>query len=242
MEILDEVFGAAAEANGLPVPSFIPLVPSWPPTDQDLAPVIEDSLHFFYISDILNYFSGDPSTSTSTVAVDGVVPTELPALRLAFFNLAEAWVFAFLPLLLADKKRLPLPVVLGTWFGALGLTNAFLAPYLAFRQLFQQNEQDGDLDETDKSNDNKILKVGFGSIASLVVGYAFFETALTTFTSPGEWGTFFNLVQTDRSYLAFAVDLILFSFFQSFLLEEVSNSADSDEKTPFIGLMKWLFR
>ena len=29
------------------------------PPNQDLVPVIEDSIHFFYISDVLNAFSGD---------------------------------------------------------------------------------------------------------------------------------------------------------------------------------------
>lgn len=130
------MFGAAAEANGLPVPSFVPMAPGWPASDQDLVPVIEDSVHFFYISDFLNSFSPDLQSTDSSP----------PQLRLAFFNFAEAWVFAFLPLLLADNKRLPMPIVIFTWFGALGLTNAFLAPYFTAWQLFM-HDSDGGQDE-----------------------------------------------------------------------------------------------
>jgi len=235
-----KVFGAAAEANGLPVPAFIPMVPGWPPSDQDLVPVIEDSIHFFYISDILNSVSGDQTNDLTQ---------NLPQLRLAFFNFAEAWVFAFLPLLLADKNRLPLPVVLGTWFGALGLTNAFLTPYLAARQLSLIVSGDkytidtaasDDLD--DQQSGNKALKLFFGLIATLVVGYAGYETILTTVTTPGEWNDFLLLVKNDRTYLAFAVDLVLFSFIQSFLLEGMNGSKHASDKIPFVGLISWLVR
>lgn len=113
------VFGAAAASAGLPVPDFIPLVPGWPPSDADLAPALEDSAHFFYIKDI---FEGKD--------------VNVPPVRLAVFNFAEAWIFAFLPALLADAKRLPLPAVLFAWTGGLGLTNAFLAPYLFLCEAF----------------------------------------------------------------------------------------------------------
>jgi len=231
------VFGAAAEANGLPVPSFIPMVPGWPPSDQDLVPVIEDSVHFFYISDALQALSGD----SSSVEL-------LPQLRLAFFNIAEAYIFAFLPLLLADKKRLPLPVVIGTWFGALGLTNAFLAPYLALRQFLMKNNDE--VNGEDRSIDIKALNVGFGVIASSVVGFAVLQTILTTASTPVEWLDFFNLVKTDRTYLAFAVDLVLFACFQIFLLDELNlqngkrdtNGDYKKENIPFVGILAWLFK
>jgi hypothetical protein len=227
------VFGAAAASNGLPLPDFIPMIPGWPPSDQDLVPVIEDSVHFFYISDALNAFSGDSAS----------VAEQLPQLRLAFFNFAEAWVFAFLPILLSDEKRLPVPVVLGVWLGALGLTNAFLAPYLALRQVFMK---DGD-GSGKKSIESNALNVGFGAIITLVVGFASFQTILTTATAPSEWIDFLNLVKTDRTYLAFAVDLFLFSCFQKVLLDDLkSQNPSSDERDldgiPFIGLLLWLFK
>ncbi len=236
------VFGAAAATNGLPVPSFIPMVPGWPPSDAELVPVIEDSIHFFYISDALNAFSGADSSGSA-------VSEQLPQLRLAFFNFAEAWVFSFLPLLLADKKRLPLPVVLGTWSMALLLTNAFLAPYLAFRQFFANDIKD-DYDEIneDKSIHSKVLNVLMGGTSSLVVGYAAIQTMLTTASAPTEWLDFFDLVKNDRTYLAFAIDLTLFNCFQSMLLNELKlqrgeeNQVDDKSDIPFIGLLAWLFK
>ncbi len=230
------VFGAAADANGLPVPAFIPMIPGWPPSDQDLVPVIEDSIHFFYISDILNSMSGDQANE---------LEQNLPQLRLAFFNFAEAWVFAFLPLLLADKNRLPLPVVLGTWFGALGLTNAFLTPYLTARQLsliFRGDDDSIDTTTDIQQSGNKALKLLIGLIASLVVGYAGYETIVTTMATPSEWNEFLSLVKNDRTYLAFAVDLVLFGFIQSFLLERITGSNHASDKIPFVGLISWLLR
>lgn len=37
------VLGAFAVSAGLPVPDWLPLVPGWPPTEADLAPMYEDS-------------------------------------------------------------------------------------------------------------------------------------------------------------------------------------------------------
>lgn len=237
------VFGASANEAGLPfLPEWLPLVPGWPPSDADLAPAIEDSKHFFYISDAIESFS------SANGSVSGDSP---PALRLALFNIAEAWIFAMLPLLLADKRRLPLSVVLATWFGALGLTNAFLAPYLAFRELFAAlGELESDVEEADADvdakmdNQNRVLSVGFGLIASLVGGYAFLQLPTN---SAEQWKDFGSLVATDRTYLAFCVDLVLFSFFQVLLTTRVASQASGSTvtpnkyKIPFIGLMAWLF-
>lgn len=235
------VFGAAAAANGLPVPSFVPLVPGWPPSDHDLVPVLEDSAHFFYLSDVLRTATTPPPSST---------------LRVAFFNVAEAWVFSFLPLLLADEKRpSPAPVAWATWLGALGLTNAFLAPYLALRELLllngdhkqQQQEKDEEV-ETATTNEigPKALRVVVGATAVAVVGYATIQVARA---EPGEWSELSRLIRTDRTYAAFAVDLVLFACFQSFLLSELDaqNNGGNDDNArlnnvPFVGLVAWLFR
>jgi len=217
------VFGAAAHQGGLWVPDFLPLVPGWPPSDADLAPAIEDSVHFFYISDALDALS--PKT--------GVIGEQPPVLRLAFFNLAEAWVFAFLPILLADRKKLPLPVVLVTWLGALGLTNAFLMPYFAFREIFNSDNKDKGFDK------NPLLSKAFGAVASIVVGWAVFQTG-TEFNLE-KLEEFGNLVVSDRTYLAFAVDLVIFSLTQYFLLTQDSTSQKPIYAVPFVGLIVKLF-
>jgi len=207
------------------------MVPSWPPLDSELVPVIEDSIHFFYIRDFLDYFSNSDYEIHSNT------------LRLVFFNFAEAWVFAFLPLLIIDKERLPLPVVLGTWLGALGLTNAFLAPYLAFRggfSLIFDNSEDT-ADSSDLNKKNTFLSTIFGGIACTVVGFAFFQSVLVTSSHPEQWSELVNLIVTDRTYMAFAVDLVLFSVTQSYLLRQVSKEHQILYDVPFIGLIAWLF-
>jgi hypothetical protein len=55
----------------------------------------------------------------------------LPVLRVSLFNFAESWIFALLPPLLADRRRPSPSVVIVIWLLALGLTHAFLAPYMA---------------------------------------------------------------------------------------------------------------
>ena len=228
------VFGAAVASAGLPVPDFIPLVPGWPPSDADLAPALEDSAHFFYIKDILEGKD-----------------VNVPPVRLVVFNFAEAWIFAFLPALLADAKRLPLPAVLLAWTGGLGLTNAFLAPYLFLREAFALGG-DGDVDDDDnasstKGGRNALLSVAVGGIATAVVTYAGYD-CLTASTA-SDWGDFVQLARDDRTYLAFLVDLVLFSASQLFLLRRVYNqhNDDGDEtmpaiyNMPFVGLMAWLF-
>lgn len=239
------VFGALADSAGLPVPSWLPLAPGWPPSDADLAPALEDSAHFFYIQDALDsLFSGQSVVSSP------------PTVRLAVFNLAEAWVFSFLPALTADARRLPLPVVLVTWIGALGLTNAFLAPYLAFRELFASLEEDAgdrelglavtetefDAEKMDVKGRNAFLSILFGVIASSVVAYAGVSCAADSTWQ--EWADFGRLAAEDRTYLAFCVDLFLFSLFQPFLLrricEQEQQPISGTYNVPFIGLVAWL--
>lgn len=233
------VFGAAAHENGLWVPDFIPLVPGWPPSDADLAPVIEDSVHFFYISDALGVLSS-PGAEVVGDAV-GQTPPPPPPLRLAFFNLAEAWVFLFLPVLLTDRKRLPVPIVIGMWIGALGLTNAFLMPYLAFREVLgtASDTDDGEGDSVDDAAQS-ILSSAFGVVATAVVGWAAFQVG--TESTVEQWTEFGNLVVSDRTYLAFAIDLVIFAVTQKFLLAQVSPTSNKPiYGVPFVGLIAWLF-
>jgi hypothetical protein len=56
-----------------------------------------------------------------------------------------------------------------------------------------------------------------------------------------DWTEFAHLVQTDRTYLAFCVDLGLFSIFQPLVLARVK-SLQTIDFAPFLGLMAWLFR
>jgi len=225
------------------------MVPGWPPTDSDLAPAIEDSVHFFYLSDILNSIEHQ------------VGENQPPALRLGLFNIAEAWIFAFLPVMQQDSKRLPGPVVFCTWLGALGLTNAFLAPYMACRELLSffffsqqaalkaQDQQGPGVPDRSGNNPDRqtrtitqrISSFSFAAVGSAVVGYAMLQIAsvLTGDGGSAEWDSFKSLVVSDRTYLAFCVDLFLFSVFQAWLLKDSEGVAG---KIPLVGLLLCLIR
>lgn len=232
------VFGAYFDSIGFPIPSSLPLIPGWPPSDSDLAPAIEDSLHFFYISDLLTNLGVHGGDST----IGSAPSPPPPALRLAFFNTAEAWVFSFLPLLVSDKKRLPLPAVVGTWLGALGLTNAFLFPYLAVREWFggRSGEEEGGFVIGTERRRPVLLARAFGAVATLVVGCALYQI-VTEGSDPERWTEFVALVGGDRTYLAFAVDLVLFGAVQKFLLgqQRVGREGRVVDGVPFVGLVVW---
>ena len=242
------VLGAAANANGLFVPDFIPMVPGWPVSDSDLAPVLEDSYHFFYLSDLLQ----NPDA-----------PYVSPP-RLAVFNLVEAWIFAMLPVLWRDgNRRLPRPVLLVSWLAlGINLTNAFLAPYLAItelrgtqQQLQQQRmkmdssssvsvaaEVEASMETKTKTEPNveknPFVSGLFALVAIAVVGHAVSESV--TVATNADWADFVQLAKTDRSYLAFCIDPILFALFQPFLLARIKNESDPRDCIPFVGLMLWL--
>jgi len=224
------VLGAAVNANGLPIPECIPMVPGWPVSDSDLAPVLEDSFHFFYLSELLR----NPDA-----------PYVSPP-RLAVFNLVEAWIFAMLPVLWKDsRRRLPRPVLLVTWLAlGINLTNAFLAPYLAITELRGLSSSSSAISEDDESDGevekNPIVSGLFAIVALAVAGHALSESI--TMATAADWSEFVELARTDRTYLAFCLDPIVFAVFQPFLLARIKpdESLEPLDYVPFVGLMLWL--
>ncbi|CAM9907787.1 unnamed protein product [Heterosigma akashiwo] len=204
------------------------MLPFFSFADSDLAPAIEDSVHFFYLSDILNSIEHQ------------VGENQPPALRLGLFNIAEAWIFAFLPVMQQDSKRLPGPVVFCTWLGALGLTNAFLAPYMACRELLSFLSGNNP-DRQTRTITQRISSFSFAAVGAAVVGYAMLQitSVLTGDGGSAEWDSFKSLVVSDRTYLAFCVDLFLFSVFQAWLLKDSEGVAG---EIPLVGLLLCLIR
>lgn len=141
-------------------------------------------------------------------------------LRLALFNVAEAWIWAMLPLLLEDRRRCPTWLLVPVWFGALGLTNAFLAPYLAARELLAlRSGEAGELEAEVDANSvvarglgGSVFAGSFGLSAAAVAAYAALQVVTL---SSDEWADFVRLCAADRTYGAFVVDLCLFSVFQA---------------------------
>jgi hypothetical protein len=231
------VLGAAAASVGLPVPDWLPLVPGWPPTEADLAPVYEDSANFFYLPNLLAQLGLGPPAAD-----------DLPVLRLSLFNLAEAWVFAFLPMMLADRRGSSPLVVVPVWLFALGLTNAFVAPYMALRAF----SGDAGVAAEDGADDaergigvrDAAARAGgwlMGGSAALVGAYAVVNAVLN---GGDEIDEFLRLCSMDRTYAAFVVDLSLFTLFQAVLMQAVPSERMANPSVryaPFVGIIAWLF-
>ncbi|CAK9006738.1 unnamed protein product [Durusdinium trenchii] len=100
--------------------------PAWAIDETTLRNVVDESLNFFYIWPGLDSL-GLPSPSS-------LFPLpEVDPLRLALFNVAEAYAFMLLPLLLWDRPERK--NVYAWWAPAMFLTNAILLPYFATRAL-----------------------------------------------------------------------------------------------------------
>jgi hypothetical protein len=225
------VFGAAAKVNGLPVPDFIPMdTPGWPATQDDFQPLLDDSYHFLYLSELFQ---------------NNDAPYVIPP-RLSVFNIVEAWIVAVLPVLWKDPKRLPRPVLLASWLLlGINLTNAFLAPYLAITEL--RTASSSSSSSSLSTSKNRVFSSVFGGIAAAVAGYAVFQSVVVA--TGADWTAFGELAATDRSYFAFCVDPILLAILQPFLLARVTTNASSSSSSllkpldyvPFVGLIAWLF-
>lgn len=171
-------------------------------------------------------------------------------LRIALFNYAEAWIFAFLPMLLADRRRLSPLAVVPMWLCALGLTNAFVAPYMATRALLgAAGSQRANAAGSGDGADGEALLPAAARFGGWAVGGV--ALAVTTFAignalvnGGGEVEGFLQLCVADRTYLAFLVDLSLFSLFQAALMQDVPcERMDSPgvRFVPFVGIIAWLF-
>jgi len=224
------VFGAAAKANGLPfIPDFLPMVPGWPPTEQDLQGPLEDFPHFFYLSELI----GNTDAPYA------------PPTRLAVYNVAEAWIFGYLPALWKDPWRLPRPILLALWaILGINLTNAFLAPYLLVTAALGGDSQPPTESQLTKPvrEKNRLVSAAFGGIATAVVAYALLQTV--TATTMQDWETFFQTCQQDRTYFAFVVDLVLFSILQPYILKRADGGKEENrplDYVPLVGLLAWLF-
>ena len=228
------VLGAAAHASGFPVPDFIPMTPGWPATEEEFVPVLEDSYHFFYLSELLG---------------NQDAPYVIPP-RLAVFNIVEAWIFAMLPALWQDsQRRLPRPILLVSWLLlGINLTNGFLAPYLAITETrYNQDMMNfSGVTSTEEKESIRLLASSlfrrvFGSISLAVVIYALYQSIIVA--TPADWSAFGSLVHTDRSYLAFCVDPVLFAMVQPCILGRVKNwKLEPIDYVPFVGLMVWLWK
>ncbi|MGF1494395.1 MAG: hypothetical protein ACFBSC_18520 [Microcoleaceae cyanobacterium] len=209
-----------------PPGQLIPGEPAWAIQSETLQEVLNESINFFFVLPILN-----------AVNITFMKAPMVHPLTQALFNFAEAWIFMFLPLLLADQRGRNLPR-LPIWGMAMFLTNAFLCPYMALRVM-------APLPETQESQKG-VLARGFGW-TGLVVGLI--ATVWAVVGRP-EFGSvtariqyFGEQLMTNRVTVAFCIDLVLFAIFQAVLLGAVEPSGSKVRWLrffPFWGLAIWL--
>jgi hypothetical protein len=113
----------------------------------------------------------------------------------------------------------------------INLTNAFLAPYLLVTELPRTQQKQPSSSSSSSSSPvssgnkkNPIISTLFAAIVSLVSLTALVQCTTTATTV--DWTEFTSLVQSDRTYLAFCVDLVLFSTFQPMILARARGIID----------------
>ncbi|CAE7744694.1 Oxr1, partial [Symbiodinium microadriaticum] len=195
--------------------SFLAGPPAWAIDETTLRNVIDESLNFFYIWPGLDTVGLPSPTSLLGIALPSVDP-----LRLALFNLAEAYAFMLLPLLLWDRPKRQ--DVYNWWAPAMFLTNAILLPYFAVRGIAGPSQ-------VSKAKPSWAPLVGLSALAVAVVAL---------WQSWGLWGNFLPLVLGDRVAFAFAVDCTLFAVLQAYVFAETAGPAW--RFVPFLGLVAWL--
>ncbi|MEO1591300.1 MAG: hypothetical protein AAFU71_08415 [Cyanobacteria bacterium J06632_22] len=205
-------------------PSWLPGEPVWAIKPETLQEIFDESLNFFFVLPILNHLGLNLLSA----------PVVHPASE-AFFNVAEAWIFMFLPLILRDAKGRHLPQV-AIWSLAMFLTNVFLMPYMALRREARLQ---------DTAVPGWVEKL-FGLIG-LVVGtlaVGWFVFARPAFGGLDDRGAYFiQQVLSNRVTLAFCVDLGLFWLFQTWLMGAVMATGAPRRWlrwVPLWGLALWL--
>ncbi|MGK7891440.1 MAG: nuclear transport factor 2 family protein [Leptolyngbyaceae cyanobacterium] len=210
-----------------PPGQLLPGEPAWAIQPDTIREVIDESTNFWFVLPILNQF--------------GIHFMEAPVVHPtteALFNLAEAWIAMFLPLLLLDRRGQGLPKV-PIWSAALFLTNVFLTPYMALRASKPKVVADQPPQKT-------LLARMFG-LVGLTVGTGAIAWGLFARPEFGGWLArsqyFLMQLATNRVAIAFCVDLVFFAVFQIILMGAIEPKDSSKRWLRFIplwGLAIWL--
>ncbi|NET48659.1 MAG: hypothetical protein F6K09_08020 [Merismopedia sp. SIO2A8] len=156
----------------------------------------------------------------------------------ALFNVAIAWIFMFLPLLLLDQRGRHLPKV-ALWGAAMFLTNVFLTPYMALRA---RNPVEPVITSPKKGVLARIFGVvGFAVGTGAIAWGLFARPEFGGWTT--RWSYFLGELTTSRVAIAFCVDLVLFAIWQMILMGAIEPIGSPKRWLRFIplwGLAIWL--
>lgn len=226
----------------------LPGEPAWAVAPDTLSEVIAESTDFFFVLPLLNACGVD---------LLGAAPQVHPV-TLGVFNFAEAFVFMLLPPLLMDRKGRDLPTV-KLWSFAMFLTNALLLPYIAKRTATpvpaSWEEEKAAAAAGDDSDGVGLAEITMGEKGLLSKAFGVFGFAVgllsvwwASAADPAVGGDLAQrsaflgeLMTSDRVSLAFAVDIVIFSCWQAYLIGEVDPEAPAACRfVPFWGLAAWL--
>ena len=208
-----------------PPGQILPGYPAWAIPPDTLKEVLGESINFFFILPIAN-----------AIGIKLMEAPEIHPVSQGFFNFAEAWIFMFLPLILADRRGDKLPKI-PIWGMAMFLTNVFLTPYMALRAAQP-------IPETEANKQKDILARVFGWIGLIVGIISIWWFCFAGGPDFGNLATrmqyFVTQLSSDRVTIAFSIDLILFYIFQIVLMGSVVEKMSWLRFVPFWGLIGWL--
>jgi MFS family permease len=194
-----------------PSQQLLPGEPIWDIQPETFTEIVNESLNFFFLLPFLNAVGIHYMES----------PVVHPSLE-ALFNFAEAWIFMFLPLLLADRRGQPMAKII-IWSLAMFLTNTFLAPYMAALTMSEPAEENDMAFPKTRGSKGWLAKI-FG-VTGLIIGIISIAWAVMgrpEFGTVAERGQFFiQSLMSDRLTVAFCVDVILFGIFQAMLIGNI---------------------
>ncbi|QLE58806.1 hypothetical protein [Nostoc sp. TCL26-01] len=210
-----------------PPGQLLPGEPVWAIQPQTLQEIWHESLNFFFILPILN-----------AVGVANIPIVIVHPWLESLFNLAEAWMLMFLPLMLADSRGEKLPKFL-IWGLAMFLTNTFLIPYMAVRAI---NPLVWEKESPQKNLLARILGCVGLIVGTMAIFWLFFGRSEVGSLAE-RYNYFLARLMSDRLTIAFCVDLILFAIFQAVIIGEIEPIGSRKRWLrfiPFWGLVAWL--
>lgn len=232
---------------------FAPGDPVWAIKPETVRDLVDLSVNFFFVLPVANLLGWH-----------GVEAPVLHPTDEALFNLVNAWSFMFGPLLVADSRRIRFrgASVELLWAFQMFLTNVFLIPYMALRLgepasveastnlPMQTSAREYGLVEGILARYSTIIGLVGGGVGLLSLVWAIRGRPGEDFGGTVErWQYFLQYLSTERLAYALIWDMVLYSFFQGWLVADNARSRQADEGMtwmkslsyiPFFGLAAYL--
>eukprot|EP01023_Acetabularia_acetabulum_P026752 TRINITY_DN2536_c1_g1_i1.p1 TRINITY_DN2536_c1_g1~~TRINITY_DN2536_c1_g1_i1.p1 ORF type:complete len:419 (-),score=63.31 TRINITY_DN2536_c1_g1_i1:164-1420(-) len=200
-------------------------------TPESLQRVLHESLNFWYVN-----------IGLSNLGLTFVPSIAEHPMDEAIFNLIAAWGLLYLPFMLANPKAKKVKNIIPLWIGTEFITNIVFIPFLGLVFAPEKEEIKNKNDFLDISRWKFPEWSKIVGIVGLVVGV--FSICWGVWGRP-EYGDLTqraeymqNLFGSDRVAFAFALDLVLYSIWQAFIL--MPEAPVLNRFIPFFGMAAYL--